>query len=154
MAGKAGTKRETGRPSLYTDDMAEEICRRIANGETLTAICREPDKPHRVTVMRWMLDHEAFRSDYARARREAPHAWADEIVDKARGARPETAQAVRVQIDALKWIASRLLPRIYGERVTIEQGDGRTASELTDDELAAIASRGSRGTAATESGAG
>ena len=141
--------RPPGRPSLYTDDLAAEICERIADGETLTAICQEPDKPNRRTVRRWMLDNEPFRLAYARARIEHAHALADEIEDKARSATKEGAanpQAIRVALDGLKWIASRVLPSAYGDRVTVEQVT-KPAAELTDEELDAIIDRGRRGKA-------
>ena len=41
---------------------------------------------------------------------------ADEIVDLRDKATPENAHTVRVKIDARRWIAAKLKPRVYGER--------------------------------------
>ncbi len=147
-----GKGRRIGRPSSYSPAIAAAICGRIAEGETLSAICREPGMPDRATVIRWQRDKDGFRGEYLRARAEAPHAWADEIVDEARGVTAETAPAVRVRIHALMWIAGRMMPKVYGDRVQVDQGDGRAAAELSDDELAAIAARGGAGTAGSEAG--
>lgn len=136
----ARERRGPGRPTLYTDEIAAEICSRISDGETLSAICREPGKPKRSTVRGWLFENEAFSRDYARARAEHTHAIVEEIGDIARGATPEDAQAVRVRIDALKWIASRLLPKVYGDRVEITSKTA-AAEDMTDDDLATIASR-------------
>lgn len=78
-----------------------------------------------------MLNNESFRLSYARARAEHPHSITDEIEDEARSVTSETAAAVRVRIDALKWIASRLLPQVYGDRAQVDMqtlgADGKPA---------------------------
>ena len=64
-----------GRPSQYTEDLAQEICDRIAGGETLIAICSEPGMPKEVTVRGWDFDDRkgrptpahGFAAMYARA---------------------------------------------------------------------------------------
>lgn len=93
--------------------------------------------PDRRNVLRWMEAREEFRLAYARARAEQPHAFVDEFVDRARNATPENANAVRVTCDALKWIAGRLLPKVYGDRVEI-MSRSAAAEDMTDDDLAAI----------------
>jgi hypothetical protein len=59
------------RPSIYTPALATEICKRLADGESLRSICRDPDGvfPNRATVIEWVtIDREGFASQYARAR--------------------------------------------------------------------------------------
>src|SRR5271156_342956 len=48
-------KRPIGRPSLFTTELGDEICNRIADGESLRAICDEADMPDKATVFRWLL---------------------------------------------------------------------------------------------------
>ncbi len=107
-----------GRPTLYSETLAEEICLRIAEGAPLTKICKDGDMPGYTTVQRWRGDNPDFRAMYARAREDAADTLADEIITLAR--RVENGElnphAGRVVIDALKWIASKLKPREYGER--------------------------------------
>ncbi len=52
---KAKPKKK-GRPSRYTPELAAKICRRLAKGETLRAICRDPAMPDKATVLRWLAD--------------------------------------------------------------------------------------------------
>ena len=52
-------KRKKGRPSLYTEVLAAQICRRLAEGETLRAICRDPGMPAISTVMGWLFNGNA-----------------------------------------------------------------------------------------------
>ena len=51
-----------GRPPDYTEALAEEICLRLAEGESLVSMCREEGMPGRATVFRWPEKHEAFPS--------------------------------------------------------------------------------------------
>src|SRR5262249_23209911 len=60
--------RKRGRPSTFTQTVADELCRRLADGETLRAICRDPGMPGKTTVMQWLAEQPEFRDQYARAR--------------------------------------------------------------------------------------
>lgn len=103
--------------------VADEICERIANGESLRSICQDDWMPTTTTVYRWLQDYPDFRDQYADARaRQADH-YADQIVTIADTA--DDANKARLQIDARKWVAAKLLPKKYGERTTqtIEGGE-------------------------------
>ncbi len=62
----APKKQKIGRPSLYTEALAAKICRRLAEGETLRAICRDTAMPDKATVLRWLADKKRadFRDQY------------------------------------------------------------------------------------------
>lgn len=77
----ATKKRKPGRPSLYTPKLAAEICRRTAEGETLTSICREDKMPNMANVWRWQEKHAEFRNDLMRAREEQAFAWVGQAID-------------------------------------------------------------------------
>jgi hypothetical protein len=38
-------KKQRGRPGLYTPETVERICDRLADGESLKGICRDPGMP-------------------------------------------------------------------------------------------------------------
>jgi hypothetical protein len=57
-----------GRPSAYSDKIAETICGRLVDGESLRAICADPAMPARATVFRWLARNQEFRRSYALAR--------------------------------------------------------------------------------------
>ena len=107
-----------GRPTLKTDDVCERIFRELAEGYSLRTICAADDMPSAESVRRWLRDDKVFRGQYARAREEQADFYADEIV---RIADEETDyRKARVRIDARKWVASKLKPKAYGERVLQE----------------------------------
>lgn len=159
-AAKATTNPKPGRPSTFTDKLADAICERIADGESLRSICRDASMPDKATVFRWLDDKPEFRDQYARAREVQADHMADEIVEisdeaayedikvgkKVIGVRFDATAVARnkLRVDARKWVAAKLKPKVYGNAVTVK-GDPnnplqvRRAQDLTDDELAALA---------------
>jgi hypothetical protein len=64
-----------GRPTLKTPEPCKIICERMAQGETLTNICRDPDMPAWMTVHDWKKADESFRQDLMRAREQQAEVW-------------------------------------------------------------------------------
>jgi len=119
---KAKDPHRAGRPSSYTLSVAEEICERIAEGEPLTRICKDDEMPAYRTILGWRVSNEEFSHMYARAREDAADTLADEIRELARRVEKGEleANAGRVAIDALKWSASKLKPKQYGDRSRVD----------------------------------
>jgi hypothetical protein len=108
----------------------------IAEGHSLRAICRERnDMPAMSTVFKWLNLVPAFAEQYARAREEQAEAMADEMVaiaDEAEVTAKHQGEDVvlaldataiarnRLRVDARKWVASKLKPKKYGDRVSQE----------------------------------
>ena len=111
-----------GRPSSYTDEIADTICDAIAQGRGLeAAVTQTPGMPSARQVHRWIEDDVGgFRQKYARARSEQADHDADAIIEIADTV--QDASIARNMIDARKWRASKLAPKKYGER-TILAGD-------------------------------
>lgn len=111
-------------------DVFDTICNRIADGESLKAICRDEGMPTKTSFLR-AVDADKARSDqYARAREAQGDADADAIGDIA--ARVLSGEydpaAARVAIDALKWSAGKRLPKKYGDKLDLNHGGGFTVN--------------------------
>lgn len=120
MSGKE--KRPIGRPSKFSQDLAENICEQIANGKSLRAICAGDDMPSATTVFKWLNENQDFSEQYARARgRQADH-YFEEIVEIADSVEADSAAVAkaRLQVDARKWAASKLAPKKYGEKTELD----------------------------------
>lgn len=123
-----------GRPSDYSDTTADEICERISNGESLRRICLTENMPSKSAVFRWLYANEKFRDQYARAKEAQADALADDILDIADDGENDTyidgegnrrvdndvIARSRLRVDARKWIASKLKPKVYGDKVHSE----------------------------------
>ena len=162
-----------GRPTVYTPEIAQEICEKLAEGQTLREVCRSDHLPDERTVRRWALDNvNGFSPQYAEAREIGYHVMADELLDIADNgtndwmerngeddagwqANGEHLQRSRLRVDTRKWMLSKTLPKIYGDRVTQEHvgaNDGpiqfeEKPSDKMRGRLDAIASRTTGSTA-------
>lgn len=127
-----------GRPSKWTDEVADEICRRLAEGAGLEEICADEHLPDSAQVYRRLHVDADFCEKYARARESQAEHHLDEIIaiaDNATddvmflamdgqpdgdGGKPAINHSAiaraRLQIDARKWVMSKLAPKKYGDK--------------------------------------
>lgn len=169
--GKTGTPRPTvqekvkGRPTLYTPEIAAEICTQLACGKSLREVCKDPKLPAESTVRGWVMDDatgdpQGFSAQYARARNIGLDTLADQIIEiadtpqmgqktktkgKGKDAEVETTigdmvERARLQVEARKWYLSKLAPKKYGDKLEIGGGlnlnhTNKDVSEMTDTEL-------------------
>lgn len=147
------------RPSKRTPEIEEEILTRIADGETLTGICRGENMPTRRTVQNWAVSDEGFFAAIARAREAQADVYAEEIVEIADEVNGETenaaVQAAKLRVDSRKWATAKLQPRKYGEFQRTEL-TGEVDVKLTDEQLESRLAQllGKAGVVAPSGGAG
>jgi hypothetical protein len=136
---------KTGRPlEELNQETANIICELIAtSSKGLARLCAEyPELPDETTIYRWRLKHESFRQQYAEAKRNQAELLAQEIIDiaddKTRDViidedgneklNTEFVARSRLRVDARKWVASKLLPKVYGDK----QDDVTTQNTLIE----------------------
>jgi hypothetical protein len=110
---------QRGRPSLYSDKIADVIVERIIEGQSLRSICSDEKMPNRATVLRWLDGNEIFAAKYARAREFQGDYMDDLILEAAEQTDEDNAVAQRVKIDAYKWRAAKLQPKRYGDKLDL-----------------------------------
>lgn len=111
----------TGRPSKYRDKIADEICDRIADDESLESICRDDHMPSSATVRVWLRDKEVFQANYVRAREEQAHTVADlmgDIRKKVLTGEYDPQQATAAA-NIAKWETGKRNPKKYGDKQLI-----------------------------------
>jgi hypothetical protein len=131
----------------YPPEVIDDIFRRVSHGETLTQACNSnPNYPHPSSVIDWAIKDPVLAQRYAHAREGQTARWADDIVDSVKAATPETANVVRLEIDAKKWLLARLRPAQYGDKVDLttagqplQQVDAAAAIKALLDALPALA---------------
>lgn len=129
-----------------------QICEHVLSGESLLSFCKAKGFPY-VTVLDWIGADPARTENYARAREaraEMVFESLDEVSEQAVTA--ETAVEVaglRLKADNIKWKLARMAPKKYGDKVDVNHSGAiaRPVTDLTDDELAAIAAGRSARTA-------
>lgn len=110
-----------GRPTKYTDQLATDICVRIAMGESLRSVCRDTEMPALASVFNWLKKYPDFLEQYERACVERSEMLIEDILDIADQSDPNHAAKTRIQVDARKWIASKMKPKKYGESAEPER---------------------------------
>jgi len=124
-----------GRPSTFTQEIADEICRRLAKGEPLAQICRDDHMPAVRTVSHWKEASEAFKADFACAREEGFDQIASDCLDIAdetsndtlsteHGDRPNTEWISRskLRIETRLKLLAKWDPKRYGDKVDVNHG--------------------------------
>ena len=92
---------------LYTPALAETICKRIAEGESLRAICRDSGMPTEGAVRARARDNrDGFGARYRLARELQFEFWADQIVEIADSSEADPRDR-QVRIDVRKWLLSK-----------------------------------------------
>ena len=112
----------------FTQDLADEICVRIAEGETLVGICTDVHMPRPVVVRSWVLkDINAFRGQYNGARKM----WADSLADEMKELLDQDPEdmgvmqkfgnnvvaLMREKIRGYQWLCSKANPAMYGDKL-------------------------------------
>lgn len=136
-----------GRPPRYTKQLGEAICLKIATGQSLRKACKKHKIDHTTVLEWLLDDkYPAFSHQYARAREIQYYGYADDIIERAedrsldRGetviteegfngkesfdkkvtkvvSDPVAVQRDRLEVDAKKWVLSKLLPKKYGDKI-------------------------------------
>ena len=129
--------RGKGRPSSYNDNLAKEICMAISTSiYGLKKICElNPHFPAAETICRWVVLNEEFYQQYTRARIHQAEMQADHALDIAFDGSDDTIidengkekcnnewlARSRLIVDTIKWRASKLVPKIYGDKLESTQ---------------------------------
>lgn len=109
-----------GRPTVYRKDVADDICVRLSQGESLRSICKTEDYPDESTVRLWAVDDwEGFTAKYLRARDIGLDVRADEVLDIADEGTGDPVRD-RLRFDARRWYLSKMAPKRYGDRLAQE----------------------------------
>jgi hypothetical protein len=128
------------RPTSYTQEIGDEICRRLSEGSPLRRILRDAGMPARGTVRRWQRERPEFAAAYASAREDLIEALAEDALERAdyetadhEAADHETADGAtaapdaatrKIYIDTVKWYVGLLAPR---KAPVAEQGEDPAA---------------------------
>jgi hypothetical protein len=135
--------------SVYSDELADKICDGLADARSLRSICCDPDMPSQSTVFRWLADERfsSFRERYARAREAQADALFDEMLDIADDGSNDwmerkrddgstedvLIQRSKLRIEARKWMAGKLRPKVYGDKLDVEHSGAVSINVSSED---------------------
>lgn len=126
------------RPTSYNEEIASLICGRMAEGESLRSICRDPAMPALSSVFLWVSKHPEFSEQYKLAMASRADAMFEEMFDIADDGsndwmeingkdgeagwklNGEHVQRSRLRLDTRKWALSKMMPKKYGDNIVDE----------------------------------
>jgi len=149
MAKKVKEDKEAkplGRPSIYTEELAYQICETIATTELgIHTICKKEGMPSPSTVFKWLTEKKDFSDNYTRAKELQAEFLVEKIISIADDtsndttltdngkaiANSEWINRSRLRVDTRKWVASKLFPKKYGSKVDVtSNGESIAASKV------------------------
>lgn len=132
-----------GRRSTFNFELAEEICLKVSTSpRMLEQLCKEhPHWPIANTIYEWRIKYPLFGEMYTRAKQAqieplVNHIFvllrekSDDYYEDREGKRcidHAHLNKLRIEIDAIKWLAAKLAPKLYGERNVVKSNDNEDA---------------------------
>lgn len=112
-----------GNATTFSQEVFDEICKQLAEGKSLRSICKSDDMPNASNVFVWLNNDKDLQEQYARAREKQADTLFDECLSIADSAKFDDdavkIQRNRLQIDTRKWMAGKLRPKKYGEKLEL-----------------------------------
>ncbi len=113
-------RRAGGRPAgtrgpafTISEEVADEVFERLCEGQSLTAIGRDPTMPSLSTLFYWRRRFPEFEERVQLGMRIRAEVLSDEGWDMALAATPETAYLTGVRLGHLRWLAGVMAPRVF-----------------------------------------
>ncbi len=142
-----------GRPESYSQSIADRICEQIATTQrSLRTICTDENMPSVQTVLKWLReDKNGFLAQYTRAKEEQADLLVEDMLDIAddgtndymtieKGDKTynvedkEVTNRSKLRVETRKWIASKLKPKKYGDKLDVTSTSRTIIVEAPEDE--------------------
>jgi hypothetical protein len=128
-----------GRPSIFTPALADAILWRVADGQEITAIAKQPDMPAFSTIYAWAEQYLEFGQAFERARRVAGHFLAQQALeiadDDSNDITPDglpnhpAIGRSRIRVEQRRWLAGKYNP-MYLDKQVHTGPDGQSAIQI------------------------
>lgn len=117
-------------PAALNEEQYQAVLDRIAKGDSVTKICEENGMPSERAFYYWLESDEKRLQSYTHARDMQAEKIFSEIIDIADT--EEDPTKARVRIDARKWVAGKLKPKKYGDKLDVEHNMSEDLAALMD----------------------
>ena len=104
-----------------TKELTDQICQELMNGQPLTRICSRKELPSIATVNRWISKDPSFAKQITNARRVGTQFYLDKMIEELESVSAKDVGIVREKLHHYRWLASKLLPSLYGDKQEVVQ---------------------------------
>ncbi len=104
-----------------TTEITNQICEKLMSGLPLTRICEAKDLPSLSTVHRLINKDPSFAKQIIQARKVGCQFYLDKMIDELETVSNKDVGIVREKLHHYRWLASKLLPSLYGDKQEVIQ---------------------------------
>ena len=104
-----------------TKDLSEKIQQQLMAGTPLTRICQAKDMPSISTVYKWLAEDKEFNKAIISSRRIGCQTYLDKMIEELENVSSRDVGIVREKLHHYRWLASKLIPNLYGDKQEIIQ---------------------------------
>lgn len=138
-------KNKCGRKSIYSTCVVEKICGLIAStAESLGEICKQnPGLPAEITIYKWLHKYPDFREKYVIAKKSQGYLFSEKIIDISNDTsndyvtngngnlvvNHEHIQRSKLKIDTLKFLMEKHTPKVYGQKIQLDEINNAESDE-------------------------
>ena len=104
-----------------TSELTDQICQELMIGQHLTKICSRKELPSLATINRWITKHPSFAKQITNARRVGCQYYLDKMIEELETMSAKDVGIVREKLHHYRWLSSKLLPNLYGDKQEVIQ---------------------------------
>ena len=106
-----------------TSEISKQIELKLMEGIPLTQICQAKEFPSLSKVYNWCAENKEFAQQIMNARRLGSQTYLDKMITELDQADNKNIMVIRERLHHYRWLASKLLGQIYGDKkeVAVDQ---------------------------------
>ena len=104
-----------------TTSLSNNICQKLMEGKPLTQICQQKDLPSLTTIYKWINSNPSFAKQITNARRVGTQYYLDKMIEELETMSAKDVGIVREKLHHYRWLSSKLLPNLYGDKQEVIQ---------------------------------
>ena len=104
-----------------TTELTDQICQELMIGQPLTKISNSKDLPSLATINRWIAKHPSFAKQITNARRVGTQYYLEKMIEELETMSAKDVGIVREKLHHYRWLSSKLLPNLYGDKQEVIQ---------------------------------
>ena len=103
-----------------TSEISKDIQKMLMNGKPLTQICKMEGSPSLSKVYGWISEDKEFANQIMISRRIGSQTYLDRMIEELENADSKNIMVIREKLHHYRWLASKLLGQIYGDKKEVQ----------------------------------
>ena len=127
-----------------TSEISKDIQKMLMNGKPLTQICKMEGSPSLSKVYDWISEDKEFANKIMISRRVGSQTYLDRMIEELENADSKNIMVIREKLHHYRWLASKLLGQIYGDKKEVQVDQKIEISWSNENEIKNVSELGSK----------